>query len=982
MEEIVIVTITAHRMLGYVFLPYLVNKNTGKDFYTVKSRLQPGDVAKYPERFTEGEREILKITESYSDQELYRVFSKKKTSVRDFQSKLTDDFLNDHIKPYIERRLVKCIDIIVKYELPLYFKLLTDTVHEADKIKMNREPAKAVFNFIRKHDGMEYFLTLRHGEKSYALAEKNGIILTDRPCRLVLDNDLFIFNDIDGKKLIPFFSKKSIHIPRAKEREFMRVFVSRAIRNYEVNISGFEVKNSAATATATLMLERDLNLLPTLELNVKYTSANTSGEKTKGERIYLEENDNGFIFYKQEQDKELERNIHSFLSKSGLVKNRFGVYTLSEIYNKGSEDEINDTEVRFQLLNWVALHQRELKDMGVRFQQPSAQPAYFVGVPKLTMQVDEKPDWFDVHAWVIFGGFKIPFHKLFKNIRQKERHYILPDETIAILPEEWFSTYKNLAKFAQPDKEKMTLRKHHAMLLPEPENNSAFLKKFKGIDTEKIENIHLPDGLRATLRPYQMQGYQWMKLLQENNFGACLADDMGLGKTLQTITLLQKLKEEASPGAIKPSRPGTQLSLFNDVEEEEVTGHSASLIVLPSSLIHNWKNEISKFAPSIKVYEHTGAKRTEKSETFDDFHVILTTYGIVRNDRRLLASYPFMFLILDESQVIKNPNSKSYEAVNALLAKYRIVLTGTPVENSLNDLWAQLNFLNKGMLGSLSFFQREFVVPVEKKNDEQARETLKNLIRPFILRRTKSEVAKDLPDLTENTIYCDMPEEHQHYYEEEKARIRNYLLESLHSKAVNEMRVMVFAALTRLRQISNHPLLVEDSFEGESGKFEEVIRTLETIRSGNHKVLIFSSFVKHLNLFEDYFTSHQLKYSKLTGATKNREEVVESFQNDSENCIFLISIKAGGVGLNLTAADYVFVLDPWWNPAVENQAINRAHRIGQDKHVFVYKFISKNTIEEKITGLQKRKAKLAGDFIENNNPLAALDKNEVMALFE
>ncbi len=982
MEEVVIVTITAHRMLGYVFLPYLVKKKTGKDFYMIKSRLQPEDIHKFPERFSEGEKEILKITESYSDQELYRVFSKKKTSVRDFQNKLTDEFLNEHIKPYIERRLVKCVDVILKYRLPIYFKLLTDTVHEADKITLHDEPAQAVFNFSRKEDGMEYFLSVRHGQKSYALAEKNGIILTDKPCRLVLENDLFIFNDIDGKKLIPFFSKKSIHIPRVKEREFMRVFVSRAIRNYEVNISGFEVRNSAATATAALVLENDLNLLPALRLNVKYTSAETSGEKTKGERIFLEENDEGFIFYKQEQDQEFESKIHAFLTDSGLVKNRSGFYTLPEYHNKGTEDDINETEIRFQLLHWIELNLKYLKDMGVRFQQPVSQPAYFVGVPKLTMQVDEKPDWFDVHAWVIFGQFKIPFHKLFKNIRQRERRYILPDETIAILPVEWFSTYKNLATFAQPDKEKITLRKHHAMLLPEPENNSRFLKKFKGIDTEKIENILLPVGIQATLRPYQMQGYQWMKLLQENNFGACLADDMGLGKTLQTITLLQKMKEEAPAGATKPSKLGTQLSLFDTPGEEVAAAQPASLIVLPSSLIHNWKNEISKFAPSIRVYEHTGIKRTEKSDIFDDFQVILTTYGVVRNDKELLASYPFLFLILDESQVIKNPSSKSYEAVNALHAKYRIVLTGTPVENSLNDLWAQLNFLNKGMLGSLSFFQREFVIPVEKKNDEQARETLKNLIRPFILRRTKAEVARDLPDLTENTIYCDMPEDHQHYYEEEKARIRNYLLESLHSKAVNEMRVMVFAALTRLRQISNHPLLVEDSFEGESGKFEEVIRTLETIRSGNHKVLIFSSFVKHLNLFEAYFNEHELKYSKLTGATKNREEVVESFQNDPENCIFLISIKAGGVGLNLTAADYVFVLDPWWNPAVESQAINRAHRIGQDKHVFVYKFISKNTIEEKITGLQKRKAKLAGDFIENNNPLAVMDKDEVMALFD
>jgi SNF2 family DNA or RNA helicase len=290
-----------------------------------------------------------------------------------------------------------------------------------------------------------------------------------------------------------------------------------------------------------------------------------------------------------------------------------------------------------------------------------------------------------------------------------------------------------------------------------------------------------------------------------------------------------------------------------------------------------------------------------------------------------------------------------------------------------------MNFLTRGLLGNYNFFIREFVTPIEKQNDEQKSIKLQSLIHPFILRRKKEQVATDLPALTEQIRYCEMAEEQQRIYDMEKWAIRNSILENMEKRGVEKTGVMVLQALTRLRQLANHPKLIE--VNEESGKFEEVTRMLMNVVAEGHKVLIFSSFVQHLELYKSYLHENKLKYSILTGQTQNRQQVIEEFQNDANNQVFLISLKAGGVGLNLTAADYVFLLDPWWNPAAENQAINRAHRIGQDKKVFVYRFISSASIEEKIVRLQEKKSELADLFINSNNPFKALSPEKIKELF-
>ena len=512
-----------------------------------------------------------------------------------------------------------------------------------------------------------------------------------------------------------------------------------------------------------------------------------------------------------------------------------------------------------------------------------------------------------------------------------------------------------------------------------------YFKKLDQLNTEIGSRIELPADLKAELRTYQAEGFSWMYHLYENQLGGCLADDMGLGKTLQALTLLLKIKKTKSQLIVPQTGNNNQLQ-FSLFDEPTATApmQPASLIVMPTSLIHNWENEINKFAPSLKVYKHVGSLRNKSNSiasTIMYYDVILTTYGTLRNDAEMLSAYSFWYLILDESQNIKNSSSKTYKSIIEIQSKHKLVITGTPIENSLSDLWSQLNFLNKGLLGSLPYFKREFITPIEKKNDEEQQEKLQKLIRPFVLRRTKEEVAKDLPPMTEQIRYCEMTDEQREIYDTEKSAIRNAILKNIESNGLKKSALVVLQGLTKLRQLANHPSLVTKENQMESGKFDEIYHCLKNLLAENHKVLIFSSFVKHLELLQAKIESKNWKYSMLTGKTKNRQEVIQQFQEDPDNHIFLISLKAGGVGLNLTSADYVFIIDPWWNPAAENQAINRAHRIGQDKKVFVYRFITEDSIEEKIQILKSRKSALAEKFISSNNPLDVINEDEIMNLF-
>jgi SNF2 family DNA or RNA helicase len=510
----------------------------------------------------------------------------------------------------------------------------------------------------------------------------------------------------------------------------------------------------------------------------------------------------------------------------------------------------------------------------------------------------------------------------------------------------------------------------------------------RGASVEKEPPVPVPAGIQANLRSYQLDGFRWLNQMRKMELGVCLADDMGLGKTLQTLTVLvQNISEKVTEQLDAPqtgvhAEASGQLDLFAPIEPKINGSQSPSIVIMPASLLHNWEDELSKFAPSIKFLKYTGQFRQEMLDKFGSTDLLLTTYGTIRNDIEILAGIAFDYVILDESQLIKNPMSKVARAVQRLKSKRRINLSGTPIENSLTDLWSQMNFLNKGLLGDLKFFKQYFATPIEKHNDQVKQDKLQTLIRPFFLRRTKMQVEKELPELNEEFIRCEMSEEQKLLYLEEKSRIRNHILQAIEERGIKKSGIAILQGLSKLRQMANHPKMILPDYRAGSGKYDEIIRNLNNLIRGGHKILLFSSYVKHLKLIEHYLQSTHTGYMMLTGASRGRQKIIKQFQEDESKKVFLITMKAGGVGLNLTQADYVFLLDPWWNPAVENQAINRAHRIGQAKHVFAYRFISMGTIEEKILNLQRKKSALADIFVRTNNPLKELSIENINELID
>jgi SNF2 family DNA or RNA helicase len=650
----------------------------------------------------------------------------------------------------------------------------------------------------------------------------------------------------------------------------------------------------------------------------------------------------------------------------------------SSFFSIDYQSDISTAEMLGEMVNWINYNEHSIQKNKFNIIQKFYNKIYFTKKIEIkTSYVNEK-DWFDVYSIVYIGDFQIPFVRFRKHILNNNREYELPNGEIVMLPKEWFTRFADLLYFGHVDGDHILYKQIQLPVLKESfvsldQNFENSLNKLQ--ESYQQQQLQYLPIINATLRPYQIEGFSWMYRLYNLNMGACLADDMGLGKTIQTLALLQKVIADYTP-------PVPLNKNFNDTVVSDKIKVPASLIVLPASLVHNWYNEIQKFTPELKVFKYIGTGRAIETDKFNEYDIILTTYGVVRNEYDNLKKYEFLYVILDESQTIKNPDSKIFLAVNELRAKNRLVLTGTPIENSLTDLWSQIEFINPGLLGNISFFKNYFSNPIEKVGDELKREKLKKFIQPFILRRTKEEVATDLPELNEQFLLCSMSESQKNYYEEEKSKVRNEILHSIENVGIEKSSILMINALTKLRQIANHPVMIDKTYSDDSGKLDEIILSLENMFEQGHKVLIFSSFVKHLELIRQVFTERNWTYSILTGKTANREEVVNSFQNCPENKFFLISLKAGGVGLNLTAADYVFILDPWWNPASEMQAINRAHRIGQNKKVFVYRFISAETIEEKIVKLQEKKSELATEFINNNNPIKMLSRENILELLE
>ncbi len=950
----IVYSLCKHEFLGFLIEPHIVQLNQDGDFSLTYQRLFSTTAKEFSSILDETDIKLIKLLEETEQGHIIRRYHKKPVRPFEFFSKTFDQRLHDVIRPKIEKRIVEAFKLLKDKSLYLMSK---EGWPVERKIQLADEPASVLFHFRRNEEGTRYFPTIKYQGIRIEFMFKDAQVICNEPAWLLLEDVLYYFDgEIEGKKLQPFLNKRFISIPKSSEKAYFEKFVSPLIEKHHVYAEGFTINTEKFDATPVLKVIFIPGGISQLQLYFRYDNYVFPAGSTTKVSVRMEKIGDDYIFHRIKRSLSWEQSKLDDLLSLGLE-------TASTLFlNLEVKQIFSDEDTSFSVINWLNEHHEHLLENGFEIEQPDGNKRFLFGSSKVDLEFKEGNDWFDLKAVVFFGPYQIPFMDLRHHILNKIREFTLPSGEVAIIPEKWFSQYGNLLHFTEKSDDNLRLKKHHIGLINDFANSELASitmdrKLHKLTEFQEIEDLDVPVDFKGKLRSYQKAGYNWFQFLRNYNFGGCLADDMGLGKTVQTLALLQKIKEEK-------------------------TETSASLIIMPTSLIYNWVKEAEKFAPSLRILEHTGTFRSKDVSRFMQYDVVFTTYGITRVDIDLIKNLYFNYVILDESQNIKNPASKAYKAVKQLNSKHKLILSGTPVENTVNDLWTQMSFINPGLLGSQHFFQNDFVIPIEKKRDEEVARKLQALIKPFVLRRTKDQVAKELPEKTIQLFYCQMGEEQAKYYEDIKSEYRNDMLRALEDGTFAKSQIQVLQGLTKLRQIANHPSMIDKDYEGDSGKFENVIHTLENVLSRGHKVLVFSQFVKQLEIYRNYFDSEEIRYAYLDGSTQNRGEVVEEFQKNNDIKLFLISLKAGGVGLNLTEADYVFMLDPWWNPAVEQQAIDRTHRIGQKKKVFIYKFITKDTVEEKILALQNRKRSVAESLITTEESfvksLSAEDIREIL----
>ena len=830
--------------------------------------------------------------------------------------------------------------------------------------------------FIIDDDGINYQFRLKDARGKTSPIRFHDIrIITNHPTPgwLLLDKSLLQLGRLNGNQVKPFLSRDGVQVPPEKMEQYWREFVVRIAEKNPIVADGFHYEE-ITRPTGLRLAARPHPFQETWFLYPEFVY----GRKA----FALGAPETTAVDYNLKPPFRLARIVRDEAAEAELLA-PLTALNLTRVDGAGALRTPDETH--FGALRWILDREVELSGMGIEIVPTEEAGSRFSALEgTVSLDVAEDNDWLDLKGVVVVGPHRIPFAKLVRFIQKEERRFPLPDGDIFLIPEEWFAKYRPGLQFAKVDGKKVRMARSQAPLLA-----PLGLEVGDTGRAEAMADAFRPSAkLRATLRPYQLEGARWLVRHYHELLGACLADDMGLGKTLQTIAVLLYAKERlgGDAGAMEGGKdvvPAPQLDLFSaPAPDEEFLQPLRALIVLPSSLVFNWRNELDRFAPSLTVEAHTGQSRTKDPRILRRFDVLLTTYQTALRDQTILEQIDFEYIVLDESQQIKNRQSKVFKALNELKAVHRISLSGTPIENSLSDLWSQMQFINPGLLRNFAFFKKAFITPIEVHDDEKKKAQLRELVTPHLLRRTKEQVAPDLPDLDVQVFYCDMSKAQRKAYELEKSAARNALLGHF---APNDGRykLRVVQTLTRLRQLANHPVMMDETYDKDSGKFGEVYEQWDTIRRAGNKVLIFSSMVKHLELFRAKLLAANEPHAWITGSVnaKTRANEVKRFQEDPTVQTFFISIKAGGTGLNLTAADYVFILDPWWNPTIEDQAIARAHRIGRTGNVFARKFLSKDTIEEKINKLQQRKKQLAEDIIGAGGGLD-FDKGDLEYLLE
>jgi non-specific serine/threonine protein kinase len=908
--------------------------------------------------------ELLKICTELSITSLEKVYNKNKKKAESLSTLFANPVSQKFIQKHIDKSISYFLNIIKSNKLFICYNLQRKQKAVDCILIFSDINAHCEIKFIKSQTGINYKLNLRVGTEKVIPYCNDIVLLSYFPAVVIIKRHILFIENINAVKLLPFLKKETIFIPEKHAKDFFEKFVRDIISKGEIEAEGFEIQKVINVSSAKLWFIYDLFEDKWLaDIQFRYGMHNFKYSDTGKRKSNITFDNAGIVvvseIIRSHVDEENYINLMRSAGFNVLPNKKLGAGASKYAVIESVISQIDN------LIQYFEIEYPEIEGKKMSMLSPKIIPAFNLN-----------NDWFDLKGTIVVGPNEYPIAKFFKNIKNKDPFFKLEDGSYLLLPEELMATYSQIVKFAKEENQQWKLSKSHYTLLTGAENRIQISQDL--INTEEDINYTPSQSLKAQLRPYQLSGVKWLIKHRLNNLGACLADDMGLGKTLQTIAALVDAKENLATEYLHVGM-NYQMALFSE-ENNYLPKSLKALIILPASLVFNWYEEIRKYAPSLHVLKYTGASRKKSIKNLHLFDIILTSYQTVVSDSESIALQKFNYIVLDESQQIKNKESKVFKTVNKLNTLHKISLSGTPIENSLSDLWSQMEFINPSVLGSYHFFEKNYKNPIEKDRNEKVIEELKKLVDPFILRRTKEQVAKDLPELSEEVHFSEMDSKQAKLFEKEKSVARNYL--SGIDAQSSQYKFHVLTQLLKLRQIANHPALVYSGYDGASGKFDDITNKIETIVKAGHKVLIFSSFLGHLQLVSKWLEVNAVKYVSLTGemSAEQKSKSVYAFQSSDDVQVFLLSIKAGGTGLNLTAADYVFILDPWWNPFIEKQAIARAHRIGQTRNVMVTKFISKNSIEEKILKLQQRKKLISDDIIEIED-LSLLEQTEIDDLF-
>lgn len=953
-----------------VFLPNAFIVSQDKDGYLthILQKATPATIGAFGLALDSTRERLFRLMDSLQPAELARPYQKKGRKPTPLEDLLNDKD-NREVRRAISRQIDRLLDewlrLITTHHYPLTWNAERKALVQDFILQPIAEPLQPMLFFRKTATGVDYQLRLTEAGRPWRIAERQVEALVNNPAWIMADYKLYRIEYVNGYLVKPFRDRDEVNIPAASVNAYFKNFILRVAAKVEIEAEGFAVQQFGRLEACRLEPVRHLfEDRWVLSVQMRYANATFNWNETRSQRLSLEVSADEVRIVQVRRDAEAEQRQLALLAPLGVAPSPDGSHYQLLPAAPATEDGKPLPDDTFAVVYWLARHKAALMAAGFEVVAPQVdEQEVQLHEARIEWGVAAGNDWLDLNGLVRVGEFSFPFLMLARHIRDGNRFYPLPDGSLFVIPEEWMARYRDVASLGQKSGEALRLAKSQYTLL----YGIGLSESEAGIQSDSLAEVLPPEGLRAQLRPYQLEGFRWLVRLYQQGLGACLADDMGLGKTLQTIAALlyakHSRKKKQSPTV--EANYGNQLNLFGaPPDDHDFLNPLGALIIMPASLLYNWESEIRQFAPSLSVYQHVGPKRYKDTRLLARFDVVLTTYQTALRDEALLSAMTFEYVVLDESQQIKNRESKVYKSLSHFEARHKVSLSGTPIENSLADLWSQMQFINPDLLGGFTYFQKEFIYPIERQQDDRQKAKLRQLVQPYLLRRTKEEVAPDLPPLTTQLFYTEMSAEQRKFYEREKSAARNYLLDNFQPDS-GQYRLLVVQTLTKLRQLVNHPILVNPDYERESGKFNDVVEQWEVVRKSGHKVLIFSSFVQYLELFRRHFEAVGAAYAWLTGdlSPKQRQKAINEFQQQAGVQTFLISIKSGGAGLNLTAADYVFILDPWWNPTTEQQAIARAHRIGQNRSVFALKFITKDSIEEKILKLREKKSQLAEDII-------------------